>query len=295
MTTGLYRSRLVIPINESKYIEKAHQRNADLYVLDMEDSVPLSEKNHARKLVKESVETMKLNRLIVYIRVNNDKNLYDDLSSVIDSDADGILIPKVENPEEILEIESFLRKQMDKERFSAFKISILIESVKGYMALEEILSCSDKIDTASYGMEDLTKEIGFQYISENEKYLDYLRLKLIMLCKLHGIQPLGLIGSITNYTDIEGFKQSAKQAYSIGYEGSSCIHPNQVAVLNDFFKPSEEVLQEMNELVSVFEDAIRKGRASTTFQGKMIDYPHYESAKKILGNFNFSKGSESHE
>lgn len=287
MVKGLYRSRLVIPINELKFIDKAHTRNADLYVLDLEDSIPISEKEHVRGLVEETVATMKVNDLTVYIRINNDANIEKDLLAVIASQADGILLPKAESSQQILKIEKFLKDHMDGERFSKFKISLLIESVKGYINLHDILSCSKIIDTASYGMEDFSSEIDFTYNPENERYLDYLRLKLIMLSKIYNIKPLGLIGSITNFKDLESFKLSADKAYSIGYEGSSCIHPNQVSILNNAFRPSDEKLQEMKELVDVFESAVSKGRASATFQGKMIDYPHYESAQKLLRKYDF--------
>lgn len=291
MKKDLYRSRLVIPVNEFRFIEKAHTRNADLFVLDLEDSVPNEEKETARGLVTEAVETMKQNDLTVYIRINNDENIEKDLLAVIRSKADGILLPKAESSLQIFQIEKFLKKHMETERFSTFKISILIESVKGCINLQDILSCSKKIDTASYGMEDLAAEIDFTYREENERYLDYLRMNLIMLSKLYNVKPLGLIGSITNFKDLDSFKLSADKAYSIGYEGSSCIHPNQVAILNDAFKPSDEKLQEMRELVEVFEDAISKGRASATFQGKMIDYPHYDSAQKLLEKYDFDEGS----
>lgn len=292
MEQRLYRSRLVLPINEPNFLEKAHTRNADLYVLDLEDSIPSAKKAMARGLVKESVEKLKTNNLVVYVRINNDQNLEQDLLAVAKSAADGIVLPKVECAEELLKVVNFLQERMDPEHYSTFKISILIESIKGYTNLEEILSCSSKIDTASYGMEDLTSEFDFVYSAETEKYLDYLRIKLIMLSKLNGIKPLGLVGSITNFKDLVAFRNSAERAYEIGYEGSSCIHPAQVAILNESFALSKESLVRLQELVGVFEVAIQNGRASTTFEGKMIDYPHYEAAKKTLIQYGFSEGSK---
>ncbi|WOV87386.1 CoA ester lyase [Sporosarcina oncorhynchi] len=292
MEQRLYRSRLVLPVNEPKFIEKAHTRNADLYVLDLEDSIPSSNKATARDLVKKSVDMLKTKELVVYVRVNNDQNLEEDLLAVSKSTANGIVLPKVESAEELLKVLSFLQKHMDPEQYATFNISILIESIKGYTNLEEILSCSSKIDTASYGMEDLTSEFNFIYSPETEKYLDYLRIKLIMLSKLNGIKPMGLVGSITNFKDLVAFRKSAEKAYEIGYEGSSCIHPAQVAILNESFAPSKESLIRMQELVAVFEEAIQNGRASTTFEGKMIDYPHYEASKKTLIQYGFSEGSK---
>lgn len=291
MKTKMYRSRLVIPINQDRYVAKAHTRDADLYVLDLEDSIPSNEKEQARELVKKQTKLLKERGLIVYVRINNDENIKKDLLAVAMSEADGIMLPKVETIEDIQNVESFLQKHMSAKQYEGFSISILIESIKGYVNLAEILSCSTKIDTASYGMEDLAAEIGFTYTAQNEKYLNDMRMQLIMLSKLNGVKPMGLIGSITNFSDLKLFRQSAEEAYSIGYEGSSCIHPEQVKILNESFRPSAKQMQEVRELIHVFEAALKQGRASATFQGKMIDYPHYESAKKLLHQFADSEGS----
>lgn len=167
MKTKMYRSRLVIPINQDRYVAKAHTRGADLYVLDLEDSIPSNEKEQARELVKKQTKLLKERGLIVYVRINNDENIKKDLLAVAMSEADGIMLPKVETIEDIQNVESFLQKHMSAKQYEGFSISILIESIKGYVNLAEILSCSTKIDTASYGMEDLAAEIGFTYTAQN--------------------------------------------------------------------------------------------------------------------------------
>lgn len=279
------RSRLIIPINVKKFVEKAYLRNADAIVLDLEDSIPKNEKESSRKLIRDALSDVEKSGIPIYIRINSEQeHRYPDIEHSIIKGITGIVVPKVEYAQEIIEIENYVMKLEQKRNLpsGSIAISILIETAKGFLNIEEIVEASDRIESISLGMEDLAYDMGFSINDRNSSALDYLRMKLITVARANDILPLGLLGSIANYTDLDKLSQHAKGAYELGFVGSSCIHPDQVEVFNAAFHHTQEEVKESEKIVDIFNKAIREGRASATYNGQMIDYPHYENAKRVL-------------
>ncbi len=283
------RSRLIIPINVSKFIQKAIYRNADLIVLDLEDSIPEDEKEYARSLIPEAIEQLSMYITSVYIRVNADNDLlYKDIRQSVSEGVTGIVLPKVESKKMIKNIDDFIT-ELEIERNlkkGAFRLSILIETAKGMQNINEILQSSNRIDTVSIGMEDLATDMGFMINEQTTEALNFFRMQLLIAAKANNVLPMGTAGSISNYTDLESYKKHARKAFELGFVGSSCIHPNQVELLNESFHYSMDEIKEAKEIINIFDDAVRKGRASSSYKGKMIDYPHYEQSKKIIARHN---------
>lgn len=283
------RSRLIIPINVSKFIQKAIYRNADLIVLDLEDSIPEDEKEYARSLIPEAIEQLSMYITSVYIRVNADNDLlYKDIRQSVSEGVTGIVLPKVESKKMIKNIDDFIT-ELEIERNlkkGAFRLSILIETAKGIQNINEILQSSNRIDTVSIGMEDLATDMGFMINEQTTEALNFFRMQLLIAAKANNVLPMGTAGSISNYTDLESYKKHARKAFELGFVGSSCIHPNQVELLNESFHYSMDEIKEAKEIINIFDDAVRKGRASSSYKGKMIDYPHYEQSKKIIARHN---------
>jgi len=283
------RSRLIIPINVSKFIQKAVNRNADLIVLDLEDSIPEAEKEYARSLIPKAIEQLSLCTTPIYIRVNADNDLlYKDIKQSVSDGITGIVLPKVDSKEMIKNIDHFIT-EIETERNlkkGVFKLSILIETAKGIQNINEILQSSDRIDTVSIGMEDLATDMGFMMNEQTTEALNFFRMQLLIAAKANNVLPMGTNGSISNYTNLESYKKHAREAFELGFVGSSCIHPNQVELLNESFQYNMDEIKEAKEVINVFNDAIRQGRASSSYKGKMIDYPHYEKYKKIIARHN---------
>lgn len=283
------RSRLIIPINVSKFIQKAIYRNADLIVLDLEDSIPEDEKEYARSLIPEAIEQLSMYITSVYIRVNADNDLlYKDIRQSVSEGVTGIVLPKVESKKMIKNIDDFITAlEIEKNlKKGAFRLSILIETAKGMQNINEILQSSNRIDTVSIGMEDLATDMGFMINEQTTEALNFFRMQLLIAAKANNVLPMGTAGSISNYTDLESYKKHARKAFELGFVGSSCIHPNQVELLNESFHYSMDEIKEAKEIINIFDDAVRKGRASSSYKGKMIDYPHYEQSKKIIARHN---------
>ena len=279
------RSRLIMPANAPKFVEKAWQRNADAVVLDLEDSVPQAEKAATRELIKSQIQRVGKGGSDVLVRVNHDERwLQDDLDAAVWPGVAGIVFPKVESAAEIVTMERCIA-ELEKERdipAGQVKISVLIESCKGLLRMEEIAGSSERIDSLTLGNEDFLRDAGIQDCADTFPALLQPRMQLLFTARAYAKIPMGLIGSLANFNVADAFAQSAELAYKHGFLGASCIHPGNVETLNRAFTPKREETEQAQSIIEAFEAAIAQGRASTTHAGKMIDYVHYEKAKTLL-------------
>ena len=279
------RSRLIMPANAPKFVEKAWQRNADAVVLDLEDSVPQAEKAPTRELIKSQIQRVGKGGGDVLVRVNHDDRwLQADLDAAVWPGVAGIVFPKVESADEIVTMERCIA-ELEKERdipAGQVKISVLIESCKGLLRMEEIAGSSERIDSLTLGNEDFLRDAGIQDCADTFPALLQPRMQLLFTARAYAKIPMGLIGSLANFNVADAFAQSAELAYKHGFLGASCIHPGNVETLNRAFTPKREETEQAQSIIEAFEAAIAQGRASTTHAGKMIDYVHYEKAKTLL-------------
>ena len=279
------RSRLIMPANERKYVEKAHLRNADAVVLDLEDSVPVSEKVATRAVLKEAIPLAGRGGSDVLVRVNHtDELLKGDVEASVWPGLDGIFFPKVETGEQVRALDRLLTDLEQKRGIPRghVKISVIAETLKGYLNVEEIARASERIDSLSLGTEDFATNTGME-LSE-ATYHGWLipRMQIVFVARAYDQLPLGLVGSMAAFSDTVGFEKLAVLSYKHGFLGSSCIHPGNVEILNRCFSPTQEAIDYSRKLIDAFEKSLAAGRASAAMDGRMIDYPHYEKAKQIL-------------
>lgn len=279
------RSRLIMPANTPKFLEKAYVRNADAVVLDLEDSVPLSEKLATRAFIKKWIPEVGKGGSDVLVRVNNTEELLKgDIQAAVWPGVEGIIIPKVENAEEVQNIERMIAEQERQRDIpeGRIKMSILIESCQGYMNMNEIAQASDRIDSLTIGNEDFLREAGMVETEDTYHALLVPRVQLVLTARANHKVPMGLIGSLANYGDDNAFERSVSLAYKHGYLGASCINPRNVETLNKCFSPGLVEIERSKQVIAALDAALAVGRASTTFEGKMIDYVHYERAKQVI-------------
>ena len=289
------RSRLIMPANTPKFLEKAYLRNADAVVLDLEDSVPLSEKLAARTVIKDWIPVVGKGGSDVLVRINNTEELLKgDIAAAVWPGVAGIVVPKVEGAKEVQTIEQIIVEQERKKEIAEgqIKISVLIESCKGYLNMNEIAQASDRIDSLTIGNEDFLRDAGMVETEETFHALLVPRTQLVLTARAHQKVPMGLIGSLANYSDANAFEKSVTLAYKHGYLGASCINPRNVETLNQYFSPSREEIERAERIIAAFDAAVTVGRASTTFEGKMIDYVHYETAKQVIARYELIKTFE---
>ena len=278
------RSTLILPVNVPRFLEKAHLRGADAIMLDLEDAVPPGEKDAARQLVREAIRLVARGGAGVLVRVNHDPALLtDDLEASVHPGLDGICFPKTESAEEVQRLDAHI-VDLERRRGIApgrIELALLIESPRGLLNLEAIAAASRRVRSISLGPEDYCLTLGVEPSAEGMELL-YGVSKVVTVCKASVVSPMGLLGSIANFRDLGAFERAAARARDLGCVGGSCIHPDQVAVLNRVFSPPPEKVEYARAAAEAFEEGLRRGTASVSVAGAMVDTPVYHRAKHIL-------------
>lgn len=283
INTLIRRSELSLPADKEKFIEKAWTRNADVVRLDLEDGVSPQNKALARSMFKDAVASIIKGGSQVIVRINNDPELlWDDLSTVVIPNVCSIGIPKVESPEQVIQIEQEIGR-LERERGmpeGGITTVLTIESTHSYLKMQEIAAASTRGIGFSLGTEDFTNEIGMEIVNGDEML--FARIQLLIVAAAYGMQPKGLIGSMTNFKDIEGMYKVALRSAQLGFRGSTCIHPNQIEVCNRAFRPQQEAVEKAQRIVSAMNEALAKGDGAVAVDGRMVDKPVAERAQKVL-------------
>jgi citrate lyase subunit beta/citryl-CoA lyase len=284
MTESVQRSLLIVPTNVSRFVDKAHLRGADAVMLDLEDSVPLPEKPGARASVKDSIGLVGRGGADILVRVNNESShLFEDLEAAVHPGVHAIFLPKVESGELVADVDRRV-EELEKARGIAtgeIKLSVHIESPKGILRSETIATASRRIESMSLGPDDYCVELGVAPSRDGSELLFALQM-MVTVCKTCDINPLGIVGTVGDFSDLEAFGQAADRARQLGFTGAYCIHPDQVGVLNRVFSPSPEQITEAHRMVEAFEAGLERGRASVNLDGRMVDTPIYKQAVGTL-------------
>ena len=290
------RSSLILPVNVPRFVDRAGLRGADAVVLDLEDSVPASEKAGARRLVRDSLALAGRGGAEVVVRVNNDPALlWDDVEAAVYPGLDGLALPKAESADQIHALVSRV-EGLERQRGIApghILLSLAIETPRGLLRAEAIAASSPRIVTMGVGVEDYCLELGVEPSTDGIELL-YAVSRVVAIAKAAGVQPTGLLGSIAGFRDLAAFEGAATRARQLGCEGAGCIHPDQVGVLNRVFSPDPAKVEYARRVVEVFEDGLRRATASVNLDGKMVDIPVYKRAEVILARARVVAETERH-
>jgi citrate lyase subunit beta/citryl-CoA lyase len=160
----------------------------------------------------------------------------------------------------------------------------LIESARGVERIAEIVSenaVRDRLFTVFFGALDYTLDMGIEMTREGVELL-YPRSRIAIACRAAGIEPPIDTPFMIDLKDIEALKEDAARAKALGFQGKQCIHPNQIEPCQAVFSPSQEEIQKAERIVAAFEEAEAEGSAALQLDGKFIDYPAVERARRII-------------
>lgn len=278
----LWRSLLFVPANVEKFVAKAHTRGADAIILDLEDSVVLAEKASARAVVPEAAATVAAHGLDVLVRINRPWRLaVRDLETSVCAHVDAIAVPKVTSADHIRFIAEVIDEIEVEQRLAVghTRIVALIEGVEGLRNVDEIAAASPRMLGMFLGAEDFSSEVGMEPFAEG---LFYANQQLLFAARKAGILPLGFVGTIADYSDLDAFRDRIRQAKQLGFTGAPGIHPSQIKIMNEEFMPSAEAVEHARGLLEVYDAAMAQGRGAVEFKGKMIDAPIVDRARETL-------------
>ena len=276
------RSFLFAPGNHARRVEKALSLDADAVILDLEDAVATAEKRATRDAVIAALARPR--RGLLYVRVNavDTEFCYGDLAAIVRPELDGVILPKVESAAGLATAD-WLLAQLEREQGlmpRAIDLVPIIETARGLNQIDAILAAGTRVRHIAFGAGDFTLDVNMAW-SRGEAELAYARAKIVTASRAAGIEaPFDTVW--VDLADQEGLEASARTAFGFGFQGKMCIHPNQIAVVNRVFTPSEAEIAFAERVVAAFARAEAEGSAAIQLDGKFIDYPILYRAQRIL-------------
>ena len=278
----VWRSMLFVPVTRPRFVEKGADAGADAIILDFEDSVAPSDKERARTLLPEAMKQVSRRGADVVVRVNRPwRLLVRDLEATVIPGIAALALPKIESAEHVQAIAEIV-DELETERGitpGTVKLQALVETASGFFRIEQIARAHPRLIAVSIGAEDLALSVGMVPEAEG---LFYPKQQCIIAARAAGILPLGFIGTVADYKDLDAFRATIRRSQRLGFLGASCIHPSNVAILNEEFAPRAEEVSQAERMVAAYDEALTAGRGSIEFEGKMIDIPVVERAKQVL-------------
>ncbi len=273
----LRRSRIYLPGNRPRMIQKGPHLGADAVILDLEDSVSPEEKDAARILVARAIETLNFGASEVMVRINPiHAGGLADLPVILAAGPDAIVVPKCERRDDVLAVEAAIN-----ENPPAKPVAILpmIETAMGILNVYEVASASPMVDAITFGGEDFTQDIGATRTKEG-KEIFWGRSMLVIAAKAAGVQALDTVFS--DLKDEEGLRRDTREIKEMGFDGRAAVHPAQIEIIHDVFTPSQEEIQHALNVIRASEKARQEGSGVAVVKGKMIDKPIIQRAEKIM-------------
>lgn len=291
----LRRSILSVPANREKMINKAVSLPADFIMLDLEDSVPVQEKERARAQVVAALKGEPWKGKVRAYRINGMETpfAYRDIIDVVEAAGDCvdvIVVPKVNNACEIKAIDYLLSQIEMRMGFrNSIGLEASIETAEGMLRVEEIAFSCSRLEALVFGVADYSaslsmKSKGLSGHGESEDFYPGHRWhfplsRMAMAAKAAGLATID--APYGNYKDPAGLKKSCILSAGLGYDGKWAIHPDQLEIINDVYTPSEEDVERSRTILEAYAEAQAKGYGSLSLQGKMVDAASVRIAKVI--------------
>jgi citrate lyase subunit beta/citryl-CoA lyase len=276
------RSFLFAPGNHPRRVAKALTLDADAVILDLEDAVAIAEKPATREAVAAAFEEPRTGLLYVRVNAADTEFCHGDVDAMVHPRLDGIVLPKVESAATLQTID-WLLANLERERgLAACGIDLIpiIETAKGLTRIDAILGAGTRVKHCAFGAGDFTLDLNMRW-SRDESELAYARSRVVTASRAAGIEaPLDTVW--VDLQDEAGLEASTRCALGLGFQGKMCIHPNQIAVVNRVFTPTNAEIDFAERVVAAFAAAEQQGSAAIQLDGKFIDYPIVYRAPRTL-------------
>jgi len=279
---------LFVPGDSEKKLEKGFGAEADVVIVDLEDSVAPHNKEAARAIAAAFIAARRQETgPAVYIRVNDLSTglTDDDLAALVPARPDGIMLPKSNSGQDVQRLAAKLRVAEAEAGISDGTtriVPIISETAAGVLAGASYAGASGRLAGLTWGAEDLSAAIGARAArDEHGRYTDVFRLARAMTILASGAAEVAAIDTVfPNFRDMAAFEAECREAERDGFTGKMAIHPAQVPVINAAFTPSREAVEHSAAVVAAFEAAGNPGVVG--IDGKMYDRPHLRLAERLL-------------
>jgi citrate lyase subunit beta/citryl-CoA lyase len=288
--TRIRRSRLYLPGNEPKFFLSAGLYGPDGIILDLEDSVHPDAKPAARLVVRNALRCVDFESAERMVRINQLPLGLEDLAAVVPESPEMILIPKVETVDQVREVDDAIDGILEGSGASGGSqdgaaghrplwLMPILESALGIENAFEIACASTRIAAITIGLEDYSADLGVPKTEEGAESA-WARKRLVNAAKAAGVQAIDSVYGQVD--DLEGLKRWGERSRGMGYEGMGCVHPRQIRVIHEAFRPPAAQIEKALKIVAAYEQTQAEGRGVVSLGSKMIDPPVVRQALTLV-------------
>ncbi len=273
---------MFVPGNNPGMMADAHIYGPDSIMLDLEDSVTMTEKDTARLLVYNALKSVDYGDTEMVVRINPLNTPYGkkDIEAVVKAGVHVIRMPKTETAEEVREVEREIER-VEKEIgcLGRTKIMAAIESALGVCNAYAIATASPRMMGIALGAEDYCANLKTQRTPDGDE-LRLARETIVVAARAAGIDALDTVYS--NLNDMETFRKEVEFIHTLGFDGKSIINPRQIEVVNEVFAPTPKAIEKALAVVAAIKEAEKKGSGVIAVNGKMVDRPVVIRAQRVI-------------
>jgi citrate lyase subunit beta / citryl-CoA lyase len=279
------RSMLFVPGSKQQWFNKISEYGSDTIILDLEDSVPPNLKEEARMNVAQTISPLTNKSQRIYVRINRGPYGFniEDLEAIVQPELEGIVLPKINGPEDIDTLSSIVSEIEHKKNIEigTTKFIATLETARSIYLAYEIGKMERVVALAgvSPANGDVARSVGYQWTREGLERV-YIRSHVVLAARAAEVIPIG--GLWQDVHDLQGLKEAAKFNRQLGFAGEMIVHPSNVPVINEVYSPSEQEIAHYKKMIETFETASKTGAGAVLFEGEHIDYAHVNTAKQML-------------
>ena len=283
MEERLRRTMMFVPGNNAGMVRDAGIYGADSIMFDLEDAVSLAEKDAARILVYQALQTQDYGNSELVVRVNDIDSKYfkPDVFAMVKAGVDVIRLPKTESAamiHQLVQVIEEAEKQFNRKPGSTH-VMAAIESAKGVMNVLEIAQASDRMIGLALSAEDYTTDLKTHRYPDGAE-LEFARNMILNAARTAGIAAFDTV--FTNMNDEEGFKREVEHIHELGFDGKSLINPRQIDMVNQIYQPSRVEIEDALDVQAAIEEAHRQGSGVISMNGQMVDRPVVLRAQRVI-------------
>lgn len=280
----LARSLLFVPGHNEKMLDKASSINADILLLDIEDSVqPKENKQIARDRILKKIRDGVFINQTIFPRVNDRESgqLLKDVYQLSVKGISGFMYPKAKKGDDVYFFSKLL-ETIEYEKnipIGTFKIIALIETTSAVLHVDDICKASDRVVAVAFGCEDFVTDL--QGIHDPEGMSIFTARSIIAMgARANNIIPIDTVHIKVH--DLKDLEKNLKLSVKLGYEGMLVLNPKEIPLVHQYYSPTENELLNAKEILNLAVEAEKEGKGVALKNGKFIGPPMVLNAKKIL-------------
>lgn len=284
----LMRSLMFVPAHNEKLLESALKREADVLLLDIEDSVlPAGNKQIARDNIKRYIAEGRFNGRMIFPRVNDRESghLLQDVYQLTIAGIQGFMYPKAKKGEDIYFFGKLLETIEFEKGFpmNTFKIIALIETPGAVMSIQDICTaCPERLVAVAFGCEDFMTELGGKHDDKSDSIFT-ARAMIAMGAKAHNIIPIDTVHIKVH--DLEDLERNLIIGRNLGFEGMLVLNPKELPLVHKYYSPTDTEVYWAEEMLQLSNEAVAQGKGVAVKEGKFIGPPMVKMANKILKKY----------